>query len=196
MICAGRVLSQPPITTTASIGCARIISSVSIAIRLRRYIEVGCAKLSWIEMVGNTIGMRARQHHAALDRLDDLRHVAVAGIVVAVGVGDADDRPVQRVVGIAHRLDEGLAQEQRKAGVAIAGQSFAQSVGHFHFFLLSFRSNASGPIDRDRTRWRSIDSGTRIDHWNIGSAITGPGVVRRDDGISRHLPLHDSARVA
>ena len=44
--CAGNVLSQPPITTTASIGCARIISSVSIAIRLRRNIEVGCAKLS------------------------------------------------------------------------------------------------------------------------------------------------------
>ena len=57
MICAGKVLSQPPITTTASIGCARIISSVSIAIRLRRYIEVGNAKLSAIEIVGNTIGM-------------------------------------------------------------------------------------------------------------------------------------------
>ena len=57
MICAGKVLSQPPITTTASIGWARIISSVSIAIRLRRYIEVGCEKLSAIEMVGNTIGI-------------------------------------------------------------------------------------------------------------------------------------------
>jgi hypothetical protein len=57
MICAGRVLSQPPITMIASIGWARIISSVSIAIRLRRYIEVGCEKLSAIEMVGNTIGI-------------------------------------------------------------------------------------------------------------------------------------------
>src|ERR1700743_3150325 len=57
MIWAGRVLSQPPITTTASIGWARIISSVSIAIRLRRYIEVGCEKLSAIEIVGNTIGI-------------------------------------------------------------------------------------------------------------------------------------------
>lgn len=55
--CAGRVLSQPPITITESIGWARIISSVSIAIRLRRYIEVGCAKLSAIEMVGNTNGI-------------------------------------------------------------------------------------------------------------------------------------------
>ncbi len=54
--CAGTVLSQPPISTTASIGCARIISSVSIDIRLRRYIEVGEAKLSWIEMVGKSTG--------------------------------------------------------------------------------------------------------------------------------------------
>jgi hypothetical protein len=54
--CAGTVLSQPPSSTTASMGCARIISSVSIDIRLRRYIEVGCAKLSWMEMVGNSTG--------------------------------------------------------------------------------------------------------------------------------------------
>ena len=54
--CAGTVLSQPPISTTASIGCARIISSVSIDMRLRMYMLVGCAKLSWIEIVGKSIG--------------------------------------------------------------------------------------------------------------------------------------------
>ena len=53
---AGTVLSQPPISTTASIGWARIISSVSIDMRLRRYMLVGAAKLSWMEMVGNSIG--------------------------------------------------------------------------------------------------------------------------------------------
>src|SRR3954454_16739262 len=57
MIWAGKVLSQPPMTMTASMGWARIISSVSMAIRLRRNIEVGWAKLSWIEIVGKTIGM-------------------------------------------------------------------------------------------------------------------------------------------
>src|SRR6478752_3802473 len=56
IICAGMVLSQPPISTTASIGWARIISSVSIAIRLRRNMLVGCANDSWIEIVGNSIG--------------------------------------------------------------------------------------------------------------------------------------------
>ena len=56
IICAGIVLSQPPMRTTASIGWARIISSVSIAIRLRRNMLVGCANDSWIEIVGNSIG--------------------------------------------------------------------------------------------------------------------------------------------
>jgi hypothetical protein len=53
---AGTVLSQPPISTAASIGWARIISSVSMAIRLRRYMEVGQAKDSCSEMVGKATG--------------------------------------------------------------------------------------------------------------------------------------------
>ena len=53
---AGTVLSQPPINTVESTGCARIISSVSIAIRLRRNIEVGCANDSCSVMVGNSTG--------------------------------------------------------------------------------------------------------------------------------------------
>ena len=55
--CAGTVLSQPPIITTASIGWARHISSVSIDCRFRRNMEVGKAKDSWIETVGNAIGI-------------------------------------------------------------------------------------------------------------------------------------------
>jgi hypothetical protein len=53
---AGTVLSQPPISTTASMGWARTISSVSMAMRLRRYMEVGWAKDSWMEMVGKAMG--------------------------------------------------------------------------------------------------------------------------------------------
>ena len=99
IICAGMVLSQPPISTTASIGCARIISSVSIAIRLRRNMLVGYANDSWIEMVGNSIGSPPASITPRLIASTSLRHVAVAGVVVAEGVGDADDRPRQRVVG-------------------------------------------------------------------------------------------------
>ena len=53
---AGTVLSQPPIRTTESIGCARTISSVSIDIRLRIYMLVGKANDSWMVMVGNSTG--------------------------------------------------------------------------------------------------------------------------------------------
>ena len=137
MICAGKVLSQPPITTIASIGWARIISSVSIAIRLRRYIEVGCEKLSAIEMVGNTIGIAPDSITPRFTASMICGHVAVAGIVVAVGVGDADDRPVERVVGIAHGLDEGLAQEQRETRIAVTCQSLAKPVvSHVLYFRL------------------------------------------------------------
>ena len=54
--CAGTVLSQPPISTTASIGCARTISSVSIAIRLRNFMLVGDRNTSPSDTVGNSIG--------------------------------------------------------------------------------------------------------------------------------------------
>ena len=53
---AGTVLSQPPSMTTASIGWARIISSVSIAIRLRRNMLVGWENVSCTDTVGNEIG--------------------------------------------------------------------------------------------------------------------------------------------
>ena len=53
---AGTVLSHPPISTTASIGWARTISSVSRAIRLRNLRLVGDRKTSPREIVGNSIG--------------------------------------------------------------------------------------------------------------------------------------------
>src|ERR1700694_4387274 len=56
MSCAGTVLSQPPMSTTASMGCARIISSVSIDMRLRYLRLVGSRKTSPSEMVGNSTG--------------------------------------------------------------------------------------------------------------------------------------------
>lgn len=73
IICAGTVLSQPmvlinntvygrlrhhflpPIMIQASTGCARIISSVSMLIKLRRNMLVGAEKLSATLMVGKSI---------------------------------------------------------------------------------------------------------------------------------------------
>ena len=62
--CAGTVLSQPPISTTASIGLARIVSSTSIAIRLRNIIVVGFMNGSPSEMVGKLERQPARLQHA------------------------------------------------------------------------------------------------------------------------------------
>jgi len=56
MSCAGTVLSQPPTSTTASIGWARIISSTSMLIRLRNIKLVGLRNDSPSEMVGKSIG--------------------------------------------------------------------------------------------------------------------------------------------
>ena len=56
MSCAGTVLSQPPTSTTASIGWARIISSTSIDMRLRYSMLVGSRKTSPSEIVGKSTG--------------------------------------------------------------------------------------------------------------------------------------------
>ncbi len=67
----------------------------------------------------------ARQHNAALYALDQVGHIAVAWIVVAECIGHADDRAIERIVGITHGLDEGFAEEQRETRVTVAGQPFA-----------------------------------------------------------------------
>ena len=56
MSCAGVVLSQPHSSTTASSGLARMDSSTSIAIRLRKSMVVGRMNISPSEMVGNSSG--------------------------------------------------------------------------------------------------------------------------------------------
>ena len=112
--CAGTVLSQPPISTTASIGCARIISSVSIAIRLRNFRLVGLRNTSPSEIGREIDRQAARRQHAALHRLEQLREMPVAVVEAGAGVGDADHRPLQHFARIAHRTREGAAQIQRK----------------------------------------------------------------------------------
>jgi len=84
----------------------------------------------------------AGEHYPALHRLDQLRHGAVTGVEAAEGVGDADDGPIERVVRVAHRLDEGLAQEEREALVAVGRQALAHSTLRFclsHLYLPHWR---------------------------------------------------------
>ena len=53
---AGVVLSQPTISTTPSIGLARIDSSTSMLARLRNIIAVGRRLVSPSEVTGNSTG--------------------------------------------------------------------------------------------------------------------------------------------
>ncbi len=70
-------------------------------------------------------GQATGQHDAALHAFDEVGDISMAGVVVAKGVGDADDGPLERIVGVAHGLDERLTEEEREAGVAVAGQPLA-----------------------------------------------------------------------
>ena len=53
----------------------------------------------------------AGKQDAALDALDQVQHIAVAWIVVTEGIGYTDDGAIERILGIAGRLDEGFAQK-------------------------------------------------------------------------------------
>ena len=65
---AGIVLSQPPSSTTPSIGLARSISSIAIAAMLRQSIAVGRTCVSPSDTTGQVERDAARLAHALLDR--------------------------------------------------------------------------------------------------------------------------------
>ena len=73
----------------------------------------------------------ACEHNTALYALDQVGNIAMAWIEITEGIGYADDRAIERVLGITGSLDEGLAQEQREARVTVAGEPFAQATGGF-----------------------------------------------------------------
>ena len=79
----------------------------------------------------------------------------MAGVVGAAGVGDADHRPIERGIGVAGALDEGLAQEQREAGIAVTGQTLAHAGGAAWNALTGFMGRGSR-IGRD-SRLQTID---------------------------------------
>ena len=112
--CAGTVLSQPPISTAAvhrlrgqhRLGVER--GEVAIVHRAREQRRLAQRH------GGEGERQSAGGEHAALHRLDQLRHRAVAVVVVRAGIDDADHRPVQHRLRVAHRLGEGPAQIQRE----------------------------------------------------------------------------------
>ena len=87
----------------------------------------------------------ACKHDAALHRLDELVGVAVARVIGAAGVGDSDHEAVQRIVGVPGALDEGLAQEDGKAEVAVAGQALVHALRRLRFGLVGLAIAHPGP---------------------------------------------------
>jgi hypothetical protein len=53
----------------------------------------------------------AREHDTTLYALDQVRHIAVAGIEVAESIGHTNDGAIEGIVRISVGLDEGFAQE-------------------------------------------------------------------------------------
>jgi len=69
----------------------------------------------------------AGRRHAALDGVQQLGKVAVAGIEARVRVGDADDGSRQLLARVAHRLGEGAAHVDREVAVAVGLQTLQEA---------------------------------------------------------------------
>ena len=68
---------------------------------------------TFMDADGGEIHRQAAGHeHPAFDSLDQLRRIAMAGVVGAAGVGNADHGAVQCLVGVTRAFDEGLAQKE------------------------------------------------------------------------------------
>src|SRR5690606_27258255 len=69
--------------------------------------------------------------NAALHRFHQLGHVAVAGVISAAGVCNADHRSLQGPVRIPRTLDERLAEEQRESAIPVVRQTLRNAVTPF-----------------------------------------------------------------
>src|SRR6185436_19245281 len=70
----------------------------------------------------------ARGEHATLDRVDQLREVAVAVIEAAPRIGDTDHGLREQRARIPHVLGERAPQVERKPGVAVVGEPARETV--------------------------------------------------------------------
>ena len=121
----------------------------------------------------------AGKHDAAFDRGDELRRIAVTGIEVAAGVGNADHGPLQGRIREPGTLDESLAQIEREFVVAVADETATHacrfSAGGRLRFVVGF-------VGHRRTLLLGLDIGIR-GHFCLAfgisaSAAPGPRCMR------------------
>ena len=83
---------------------------------------------------------RAFGKHATAHRFNQLRHGAVAVIVIARGIGDADHGLVQHALRIAHGFGEGPPEIKREIAIPVIGGIAAKAMG--------FVAHAGGSSER------------------------------------------------
>ena len=115
MAAAGIVLSQPTTHTTASNMCPRQTSSIESAITSRLTSEafmpsVPMVTPSEIAMVLNSIGVPPAARMPSFTLADKPPQVKVARHGLDPGVGDADERLCQIVVGKADGFEHGAGR--------------------------------------------------------------------------------------
>ena len=122
MTSAGRVLSQPPTSTTASIGWAadhllgRHGHEVAVEHAGRRQEHLAERDHREVDR------QRAGRKHAAFDGLDELGHAAMAVVEARGRLGDADDRLCQELARIAHRACKRAPQIGGESRIAVVGE--------------------------------------------------------------------------
>ena len=119
--CAGTVLSQPPIITTESIGCARIISSTSIDMRLRNIMLVGLRNTSPERNRREGSRQASGGEYTPGHRFRELRHGPVTIVEAAWRNGDPYHRLRQQLRRKSHGARHRSTQVARKIAVAVIG---------------------------------------------------------------------------
>ena len=136
---AGTVLSQPPSSTTESIGCARVISSTSIDIRLRNFRLVGCQE-GLAQRDGRKLDRQAaRGQHAALDRIEHLGEMPVAVVEPARRMRDPTIGD-PACPAVTHGAGERAAQVHAEFAVPVVRQPFRESDRPLDYYFLQLSS--------------------------------------------------------
>lgn len=73
-------------------------------------------------------GEPTAQLYPPLGRFHELGDVGVTRVECREGVHNAYDRPRESIFAVAERLDKGLAEEQSKVRVAIAGKALSHAL--------------------------------------------------------------------
>ncbi len=128
----GTILSQLVTSTSASRQCASAIVSIESAMSSREASAVFHSRVAHRDAVADADGGEldrrpARAPDARLHGVRDRAEVDMAGDYLVFSVDDADKRPVELLVGIAHRLEQRAVRSALHALLDLVAPHFAAS---------------------------------------------------------------------